>query len=215
MAVTVTLLGQKEAVAAIDGIVREMKGARMKALKKSLVAVERRAAYNITNLFRQGSGNLRRSLTSIADPGGQSGRVGVIAVQARMLEFGGKMKRHPIFPRFRKALRFPSNTFIGPIQKAKSGVILQRQTEGSMLFRKSVDHPGGLFHARPYMRPALVDSLDDIQQFYLEEVGELIRKKARPTFNPKGRLGAASRPSLSSRRRGTRTRPGTVLLKRF
>ncbi len=76
---------------------------------------------------------------------------------ARIHEFGGTTKPHEIRPRVREALAF------------KIG--------GKQVFAKVVHHPGSRIPARPYLRPALEDSREQI----LKEFGLLIRESFKGT----------------------------------
>ena len=62
---------------------------------------------------------------------------------ARIHELGGKTSAHEIVPRNKKALRF----FVG----------------GQAVFSKRVHHPGSLIPARPFLRPAVRDTIPDIR----------------------------------------------------
>lgn len=115
------------------------------------------------------TGRLKRSITAgrpyTASDGSRMIDIGTNVVYARIQEFGGKIPAHTISPRVKQALAFgwPG---------APSG--LSPGTGGKFVFR-SVNHPGAIIPAQPYLRPAISESTDTVKTIIINSVIGAIR----------------------------------------
>ncbi len=98
------------------------------------------------------TGRLKRSLTQgrpYSKTGGSRAiDVGTNVVYAAIHEFGGKTKPHLITPRIKQALAFEWPNAPAGLEPSKSG---------KYVF-SSVNHPGSVIKATPYLRPAIEES---------------------------------------------------------
>lgn len=148
MAVTVTQSGKLSS--------GELKNKGRAGLDRGLILSAQLVAQRATGKAPIDTGRLKRSITAgrpYSRPGG--GRaidVGTNVVYARAMEFGAKIPAHIIRPRVKQALAFKwPNAPAG----AKPG-------KGGLFVFKSVNHPGAIIPAQPYLRPALNESKKDI-----------------------------------------------------
>lgn len=136
------LLGKLEkAKQAID---RELNG----ALLRAGMVIAGQAQKNVTGggssrtMLNVRTGRLRSSISAVRVANYRV-KVGTNVVYAAIHEYGGTSKPHLIRPRNKKALSW--------------------QGEGGEIFtRRSVNHPGSVIPARPYMRPAFESKRADV-----------------------------------------------------
>jgi HK97 gp10 family phage protein len=158
-----TVLGVEELRARLDALPVSATKAMRQAMSKALDVVYRRVADNLTGrVLNVQSGRLRQSIQTSVEDGGLRGRVGTNVNYAEIHEYGGTTAAHRIEARRGKALAFKAPGFIGPMRFTKAGKLAKRQTAGAIMFRRAVEHPGSVMPARPYMRPALAESREEI-----------------------------------------------------
>jgi phage gpG-like protein len=124
------------------------------------------------------TGRLRQSIQYSMEIENLRGRIGTNVEYAAIHEYGGQTRPHKIEARHAGALMFPSSGFVGPLRLTKSGKMAKRQTGGSLVFRQSVNHPGSTIPARPYMRPALAESREEISALMRQGLIAAIKAKA-------------------------------------
>jgi phage gpG-like protein len=133
------IVGIQEAADRFEGGYYRMYAAAAREMAAQMVSLRNYAVQNTMHgqMINQRTGNLVRNVTSETEEQGTSivGRVGVpttnTAPYARILHDGGTTRAHVI--------------------EAVNGKALAFQAGGSMIFRRSVNHPGSKFPARPYL----------------------------------------------------------------
>lgn len=142
-----------EVMAALAARRESVTAAARRALSDSVMLVHRKITLNLTGaVLRVKTGRLRQSMqTFLSD---DSGGVGTNVEYARIHELGGTIPPHEIRPRRGAALFFGGR------------------------FASRVMHPGATIPARPYMRPALEDSRDDIQKIFVSRLSAALKGKA-------------------------------------
>jgi phage gpG-like protein len=158
MAVTVTQSGKLSS--------GELRNKGMAGLDRGLILSGQLVALRATGKAPIDTGRLKRSITFGHATGDviQQGRpystrggrraidVGTNVIYGRIQEMGGKIPAHIIRPRVKQALAFKwPNAPAG----AKPG-------KGGLFVFKSINHPGAIIPAQPYLRPALEQSKKDI-----------------------------------------------------
>lgn len=125
------------------------------SMQRSLDVVYRKVMVNLTGaVLHVQTGRLRQSIqTEVAAD--NLGTIGTNVEYAAIHEYGGVTRPHPILPRG-TALRFVNSRFIGPTRLTK------RTASSGVTFAKRVMHPGSVIPPRPYMRPALESSREEI-----------------------------------------------------
>jgi len=145
------------------------------AMQRSLDVVYRKVSDNLTGrVLHVRTGRLRQSIQTSVEDGGQKGRIGTNVEYAAIHEYGGQTKPHVITARGR-ALRFVSPRFIGPAKLTAKGKLAKRQTAGSIVFARKVNHPGSTIPARPWLRPALRDSQEEIAAILKAGLAEILK----------------------------------------
>jgi phage gpG-like protein len=145
------------------------------AMQRSLDVVYRKVADNLTGkVLHVQTGRLRQSIQTAVEEGGQRGRIGTNVEYAAIHEYGGQTKPHVITARG-KALRFVSPRFVGPVKLTAKGKLAKRQTAGSIVFARKVSHPGSTIPARPFLRPALRDSQEEIKAILKSGLAEILK----------------------------------------
>lgn len=116
------------------------------------------------------TGRLARSITQGRPYSRTGGRraidIGTNVEYARIMEFGGRTKAHPITPRTKQALAFDWPNAPASIKPSKSG---------KYVF-KSVNHPGSVIPAQPYLRPAIRESKKQVVTIVTRSVIGAIKK---------------------------------------
>jgi phage gpG-like protein len=169
----ITLTGVETVKASIDGGAARLQQAVNKAMGKSLDLVYRRVMANLTGaVLKVQTGRLRQSIQTIQTD--TSGTIGTNVEYAAIHEFGGTTKAHPIAARG-KALRFVDSRFIGPVKVTRRGI--SKTARSGVVFVRSVKHPGSVMPARPFMRPALRDSMPEINELFRTGVAAALGKK--------------------------------------
>lgn len=173
--IRITVKGDAEVMAKLRQISKSgMARAMQRAMSTSVMKVYRRAAINLTGtVLNVQSGRLRQSLSTSVASDGTSASIGTNVEYAAIHEFGGRTPPHEIRPRSAKALRFVTPGFIGPMQLTKKGTLSRRASSG-VTFAKVVRHPGSVMPARPYLRPALQDSIPDIEKSFQNELSKAL-----------------------------------------
>jgi len=145
------------------------------AMQRSLDIIYRRVTDNLTGrILKVRTGRLRQSIQTAVEDGGQRGRIGTNVEYGAIHEFGGTTKPHVITARG-KRLRFVSSRFIGPVKLTKKGKLAKKQTAGSVVFASKVNHPGSTMPARPFLRPALAESQEEIKALLLAGLTEALK----------------------------------------
>jgi HK97 gp10 family phage protein len=122
----------KKAKSALD---RELNGALLKAGLVVAGQAQRNVSGPRPDRLGVVTNRLRSSISAVLVANGRV-KVGTNVVYAAIHEYGGRTKPHLIRPRKAKALSW--------------------QGEGGEIFtRRSVNHPGSVIPARPYLHPAL------------------------------------------------------------
>jgi phage gpG-like protein len=134
----------------------ELKNKGLAGLDRGLILAGQLVAQRATGKAPIATGRLKRSIT-FGRPYSKSGGtraidVGTNVEYAAIQEFGGKIPAHTITPRVKKALAFKWPT-------APSGL---KPGKGGLFVFKSVNHPGAIIPAQPYLRPALKESAEAI-----------------------------------------------------
>jgi phage gpG-like protein len=150
-----------------------------KALSRSLDIVYRRIAANLTGrMLKVDTGRLRQSIQYSMEIANLRGRIGTNVEYAAIHEYGGQTRPHKISAVHAGSLRFVNPGFVGPLRLTKKGKIAKRQTAGSLVFTQSVNHPGSTMPARPYMRPALAESREEIVALMRQGLIAALKAKA-------------------------------------
>ncbi len=171
-----------EAMAALAARAGRVTAAVKRALSDSVNLVHRKITLNISGaVLRVKTGRLRQSMQTFVAGDGSSGGVGTNVEYARIHEFGGQTRPHDILPTRAGALRFVGSRFIGPIKMTKKGKIARVKNAGAagsgIVFAGGVLHPGSNIPARPYMRPALEDSREDINRIFVSRLAAALKGK--------------------------------------
>lgn len=162
----ISVLGGEKVRASLERSQKAFDEAVKKAVGKSLIIVYRRAMDNLTGrVLNVQTGRLRQSVQTFQDMNEYTGTIGTNVEYAAIHEFGGQTKPHVISPRG-KALRFIDSAFIGPIRITKAGGLRKKQRGQGIVFARSVHHPGSTVPARPWLRPALSDSQEEIRAIF-------------------------------------------------
>lgn len=147
--------GGPEAMAALAARRESVAAAIRRALSDSVMLVHRKITLNISGaVLRVKTGRLRQSMQTFVAGDGSRGGVGTNVEYARIHEFGGTTPPHEIRPRRMAALFFGGR------------------------FASRAQHPGATVPARPYMRPALEDSRDDIQKIFVSRLSAALKGTA-------------------------------------
>lgn len=126
-----------------------------RALSDSIDFLHRKITLNLSGaVLRVDTNHLRGSMQTFMAGDELSGGVGTNVEYARIHEIGGTTRPHEIRPRHVKALAF-----------------------GGRL-AAVVRHPGATIPARPYMRPALEDSREDIKKIFVSRIFAALKGKA-------------------------------------
>jgi phage gpG-like protein len=161
----ITITGLEAARAALEARPGAIRQALSKAMQKALNTVFKRVQENLTGrVLNVRSGRLRQSfLPPVAD--GMRGVIGSNLEYAAIHEFGGVTRPHVIEAKAGSALAFVHSRFIGPVRRTQKGKFFKGDTSGISVVKK-VNHPGSVMPARPYLRPALRDSIPEINEIF-------------------------------------------------
>lgn len=175
----IVLVGADEVRQRLVGAPRELTKALRDAMQKSLNIVYRRVQDNLTGrVLNVKTGHLRQTIHTAVEDGGLRGRIGSNVEYAEIHEFGGTTPPHRIEARRGKALAFARGGFIGPIRLTAKGKIRKTgQTPGSVTVVRAVEHPGSTMPARPYMRPALRESQEEIKELLRTGIAAALAQK--------------------------------------
>lgn len=185
--IQVRLVGSEKAIARLKAIVAASPQFLRESMSKSMNRVLRRATLNLTGrVLNVDTGRLRQSLQTSVSVDGTEGRIGTNVEYARIHEFGGTTRPHVIRPRSGKALSF--GTGFGALAQTAAlgrGQNSARAARTARIRRpqdfvavRSVQHPGSVMPARPYLGPALADSLPEIRDIYRAGIARLVRQGA-------------------------------------
>lgn len=182
LGLTFTITGTEKTLARLQQIRGGMAAAMRRALSDGIMKVHRRASLNLSGrVLRVQTGRLRQSLQTSVEADGSAAVVGTNVEYARIHEYGGRTGPHAIFPRnLSGALRFPrSGLAASLLTTTRRGTIRRGAYNAALLqFAHAVQHPGSVMPARPYMRPALVDSVDDIRAAFRRHIGAALKGEA-------------------------------------
>jgi phage gpG-like protein len=169
----ISLTGAEAVKASLDGGKERINQAINKAMGKSLNLVYRRVMDNLTGgVLKVDTGRLRQSIQTAQTE--NTGTIGTNVEYAAIHEFGGVTKPHQIVARGR-AMRFVNPRFIGPVRMTRKGI--SKTARSGIIFAKSVNHPGSVMPARPFMRPALRDSMPEINELFRTGIASALGKK--------------------------------------
>lgn len=170
------VVGGEEARARLAAMPERVNKAMRAAMGRSLNIIHRRVTENLTGrVLNVKTGRLRRVETAVS-PDGTRGMIGTNVEYAEIHEYGGQTPPHRIEARRKRALRFPAAGFAGSVRLTKAGKLARRQSPGAVIMVQAVEHPGSTMPARPFMRPALEDSRDEIAEILRAGLGELLQK---------------------------------------
>lgn len=142
-----------EAMAALAARRQSVTAAARRALSDSVMLVHWKITLNLTGaVLRVKTGRLRQSMQIQVFE--DSAVIGTNVEYARIHEFGGTTPPHEIRPRRGKALFFGGR------------------------FAAHVVHPRATVPARPYMRPALEDSREDIHKIFVSRLSAALKGAA-------------------------------------
>lgn len=137
-----------EIKARLGAVPLRLNRAMQAAMQKSVDVVQRRIAMNLTGqVLHVQTGRLRQSFLQPANisADGSMAQFGSNVEYARIHEYGGTTRPHEIWAKRTKYLRFGAPPYV---------------------FRKMVNHPGSVMPPRPYARPALRASTEDIREIF-------------------------------------------------
>jgi phage gpG-like protein len=155
--VRIVVVGGAEAKARFAAMPSRLSFAMRDAMYRSMWKVLGRVSDNLTGkVLNIKSGKLRQSMAVQVSDDGTLGKIGTNIEYARIHEYGGVTKSHAIFPKRAKVLSFMDG--------------------GTRQFRKWVAHPGSVIPPRPYMRPALNDSLPEIRAIFRDRIAAEMAK---------------------------------------
>lgn len=168
------VIGGPEVMAALAARHEAVTAAKKRALSESVMKVYRKIALNLTGgVLQVQTGRLRQSMQTFIAADGSSATIGTNVEYARIHELGGQTAPHAIFPRnLGGALRFPrSRAAASLLTMTRRGKIRRGAYNAALLqFAHSVQHPGSVVPARPYMKPALEDSVADIEAIFVSHL---------------------------------------------
>lgn len=187
--------GLEERIARLNGNLAAVVKAADRAVGVGAEIVLGEARLNVTGRsLNVRTGRLRGSLSRAHEKGSLEARVGTNVVYARIHEYGGTTKPHIIRAVNAKALGpflRKGGSFFGPMRTSefvfrrkditRTGAFTRRFVRSArgrsiLGFAKSVQHPGSVIPARPYMRPALETSVPRIKQTFTGLVEEALAK---------------------------------------
>jgi len=135
----------------------ELKNKGLAGLDRGLILSGQLVAQRATKRAPRDTGRLKRSIIQgrpYSKAGGNRAiDVGTNVEYARIQEFGGKIPPHVIRPRVKSALAFKW-------ANAPSGM---KPGKGGKFVFLSVNHPGSIIKAQPYLRPAITESQSDVK----------------------------------------------------
>lgn len=149
-------------------------------LRDGSKVVLRRATENLTGKVLNVKTGLLRRLQWVADVDAGVAQVGTNVEYAAIHEFGGKTRPHTIAAKHAGALAFAKTSLGGSllIRNRKGKVKQSDYNRGLLVIRQEVNHPGSVIPARPYLRPALRDSIPEIRDSIEKRIGELLEEKS-------------------------------------
>lgn len=176
---SVTIRGTDAVLAKLARKPAQLKRAIGLGLRAGALLVLRRASENLTGkVLNVRTGRLRQSLQFFARPDDGIAGVGTNLVYASIHEFGGRTLPHLIKARGWGLLSIPrSGGARQLLVRTKKGKI--RKTDynaGLMVFRREVEHPGSTMPARPYLRPALRESVQEIKTEMERQIGLILKE---------------------------------------
>lgn len=174
---TITIRGTDAVLAKLAKKPAQLRRAIGLGLRDGALLVLRRASENLTGkVLNVQTGRLRQSLQLFSRPDEGIAGVGTNVVYASIHEYGGRTRAHLIEPVNRLALRMVARNFVGPLRRTKKGKLFKRQSAGAFIFRETVHHPGSVMPARPYLRPALRESVPEIQAGIERQIGLILQE---------------------------------------
>lgn len=184
MGIRITISGLPEAQARFRSLTGlAMSRAMVRAMTESMEKVTRRVDVNVSGaVLRVRTSRLRQSLQyPTVSLDGKAGRLGTNVEYAAIHEYGGKTSPHRIAAIRSKTLAFVPTSFIGPVrQTTRASINKKAYFKGDFgpVYPRFVMHPGSVMPARPFMRPALQDSLADIRAAFTREFEAALDGKA-------------------------------------
>lgn len=171
------IVGGPEAMAALAARGESVRFASKRALSDSIGIVFRKINFNLTGaVLHVQTGRLRQSMQTFMASDGSSATIGTNVEYARIHEFGGTTRPH-VIPVPTGRIVGHTLTFSTPGKgrgEIKSKVI---KLGGGQMVMRNVHHPGATVPARPYMRPALEDSRQDIEKIFISRLVAALKKR--------------------------------------
>ncbi len=149
----------------------------LKALRLSGESIYARALENVSGkVLHVRTGTLRRRLGYFLNEQSFSLSVGSPVIYAAIHEYGGTVQIPEIRPVKRRALRWINQSFIGPIRMTKGGKPARRGNAGAFIFARSARAHTIRIPARPFLRPALNESIPDVKRHFEDKIGEALQE---------------------------------------
>lgn len=173
----IEIKGSAEVMAAFNRKPAALRRAIGLGLRDGNRVVLRRATENLRGkVLKVDTGRLWR-LMEVYDVEAGTAAVGTNVEYAAIHEFGGRTKPHVIRARHAGALAFPK-TALGStllVRNRKGQVRKSAYNRGLIVLTQEVHHPGSVMPARPYLRPALRESVPDIREAIEKRIGDMLK----------------------------------------
>lgn len=176
----IEIKGGEQVMAALSKKPAQLRRAIGLGLRDGSSVVLRRATENLTGkVLKVQTGRLRRLLV-IPDVDAGTIQIGTNVEYAAIHEYGGQTRPHTIAARHAGALAFPKTSLGGSllIRNRKGQVKQSDYNRGLIVIRQEVHHPGSTVPARPYLRPALRDSVPEIRDAIETRIGDILKVKS-------------------------------------
>jgi phage gpG-like protein len=155
---TVAITGTDRMTAKLEAISGNVRARLADAIQSETLALIVAAQARMDELFKNGGGKMRDSMTSTFEDDGAAMTGTVTAAGLPYLaiqEFGGTTSPHDIFPVNAAVLAF--------FGQASAQFLPGGDATGPLVFAKAVHHPGSVMPERSYLRAALARRRSDIR----------------------------------------------------
>jgi phage gpG-like protein len=181
---TITIRGTDQVLATLAKKPAQLRRAIGLGLRDGALVVLRRAQENLTGkVLNVDRGWLRQSMNVFSRVKDGIAGVGTNLVYAKIHEFGGRTQPHRIEARGSGNLAI-AKTKLGAslLTMTKRGKVRKSSyNAGLLVFRRAVEHPGANMPARPYLRPALRESVPEIQGAIERQIDLVLKKATEPS----------------------------------
>jgi phage gpG-like protein len=177
---TITIRGTDEVLAKLAGKPAQLRRAIGIGLRDGALLVLRRTSENLTGkVLNVDTGRLRQSMQVFSRVKDGVAGVGTNLVYAKIHEFGGQTRPHLIKKRGFGFLAIPKASMgSSMLVRTKRGKVRKTAyNAGLLVFRREVEHPGATIPERPYLRPALRDSVPEIREGIERQIGLVLQGK--------------------------------------